>query len=208
MKDAELLLKSIKQALLAGLPGEVAQRKMLPAGRDILPIANPVEAAVLLLLFPKNEQWHIVFIKRNQYDGPHSGQVSFPGGKKDETDSSLFQTAIRETSEETGAIAVNDCIAGALTPLHIPVSGFVVHPFIAVLQSYPEFNPDRNEVDYLIEVPIKDILNPEHIKTKEIQVRNVKMKVPYFDVQNETIWGATAMILSEFMELLPVTIFD
>ena len=119
-----------RRSLEGPLPGESAQLKMAPTYRGSFPDQKEaIRAAVLALLYPSGGVAHLVFIKRNEYDGPHSAQVSFPGGAWEEGDDSLEQTAIRETREELG-IQDDIEILGALTPLHIPVSNFLVYPFV------------------------------------------------------------------------------
>ena len=201
MKEAILVAKQITDAILNGLPGEVAHRMMLPEGRNLFSTSEFKESAILILLYPKSGRWNTVFMKRNQYDGPHSGQISFPGGKKDIQDRTLLQTALRETYEETGFDASYAVIAGELSPLQIPISGFMVHPFIAVIDHEPSFNPDKNEVDYLIEVSLSELVTASAVKKQNMLIRNTELQVPYFDVRHEIIWGATAMILSEFLQL-------
>jgi 8-oxo-dGTP pyrophosphatase MutT (NUDIX family) len=208
MKDAILLANAIKEAITIGLPGEEAHLRMLPEGRKLYSSTSYKDSAVLILLFPKSGEWWTVFMKRNQYDGPHSGQVSFPGGKKDTIDKTLLETALRETCEETGIDTSGTIIAGPLSPLQIPVSGFIVHPFIAVMNHLPEFSPDKNEVEYLIEVPLRELISPSASKYKQMLIRNADVNVPYFDIQNEVIWGATAMILSEFLQVYKRIISD
>ena len=208
MEDSKVLANRIEKLISKGLPGEKAHAKMLPEGRMATFSYSHKESAVLLLLYLKSNSWFIILMKRKEYDGHHSGQISFPGGKKNPLDKSLLQTALRETKEETGVDASGSIIAGALSPVHIPVSGFVVHPFIAVLDYPPVFLPDINEVQYLIEVPLNTLIEPSVFKTKKMQIRNTELNVPYFDIQNEVIWGATAMILNEFLDLFTQTISD
>jgi 8-oxo-dGTP pyrophosphatase MutT (NUDIX family) len=208
MKDAKELAKRIEKLILNGLPGVKSHSKMLPEGRLLTSSSSHKESAVLLLLYPKLDTWFTVFIKRNLYDGPHSGQISLPGGKKDVKDKSLLQTAIRETFEETGVDASGALIPPPLSSLHIPVSGFVVHPYIAVLDYLPAFSPDKNEVEYLIEVPLKELKDPSVLKMKRMLIRDTEINVPYFDIQGEVIWGATAMILIEFLDLFAEIISD
>jgi len=208
MEDSKELANRIEKLISKGLPGEKAHAKMLPEGRMAAFSYSHKESAVLLLLYLKSNLWFIVLMKRKEYDGHHSGQISFPGGKRNPLDKSLLQTALRETKEETGVDASGSIIAGALSPVHIPVSGFVVHPFIAVLDYPPVFLPDINEVQYLIEVPLNTLIEPSVLKTKKMQIRNTELNVPYFDIQNEVIWGATAMILNEFLDLFTQTISD
>jgi len=208
MEDARELAKRIEKLISKGLPGEKAHAKMLPEGRMATFSYSDKESAVLLLLYLKSNSWFIVLMKRKEYDGHHSGQISFPGGKKNPLDKSLLKTALRETREETGVDASGSLIAGALSPVHIPVSGFVIHPFIAILDYLPVFLPDMNEVEYLIEVPLRILIEPTVFKIKKMELRNTELNVPYFDVQNEVIWGATAMILNEFLDLFTQTISD
>jgi len=190
-----------KEVLRQALPGEVAQRKMAPAFRGSFPDqGEPVRAAVLILLYPVNMETHLVLIKRNVYDGPHSGQVSFPGGAWEVDDLSLEQTAIRETREEIG-ILVDVEILGALTPLHIPVSNFLVSPFVAWADQHPVFQPDPSEVQYVIEVALRQLLDPEVLDYELLYHMGRPVETPFYRVGQEKVWGATAMILSEFLQL-------
>jgi len=183
------------------LPGESAQLKMAPAFRGDFPEkGDPLHAAVLIVLYPVGEELHVLFMKRNEYDGPHSGQVSFPGGAWEPQDHNLEQTAIRETREEMGIEEYLE-ILGALTPLHIPVSNFLVFPFVAWLDKTPRFEPDRSEVQYVIEVPLKMLLDPVTRDSETIYHHNQAIQAPFYQVGKEKIWGATAMMLSEFLEL-------
>jgi len=208
MKNVRELTKEINELIFQGLPGAKAHSKMLPEGRLLTVSSRYRKSAVLILLYPKSGKWNTVFIKRNQYDGPHSGQISLPGGKKIDEDKTLLNTALRETFEETGVKAGDSYIALPLTPLHIPVSGFVVHPFIAVLDFTPTFNPEPNEVEYLIEVSLQKLKDPSVLKIKKMPIRGMEVNVPYYDIQGEVIWGATAMIVAEFLDLLGSIISD
>jgi len=185
------------------LPGESAQMKMAPEGRHRLPI-NPVsqEAAVLILIFPRKDNPNIVFIKRNEYNGPHSGQISFPGGKFETSDLCFENTAKRETEEETGIDASKIELIGRLSALNIPVSGFTVYPFVGYTQEKPVWNHNPAEVQYLLEVPIDSITDPKAVQNEKRMVQNCPVNIPYFSLNNEKIWGATAMILAEFIALL------
>ena len=174
---------------------------MAPAFRgDPISQEKSLRAAVMILLYPFNDERHLVFIKRNEYDGPHSGQVSFPGGAWEEGDLSLEKTAIRETREEIG-IMEEIVVLGALTPLHIPVSNFQVSPFVGWLEQEPKFTPDQAEVQYVIEVPLRDLLNPRNRDKERIFHHQLSMEVPIYRVGKEKIWGATAMMLSEALQL-------
>lgn len=199
----ENFIRELQKKMVYPLPGEAAQYLMAPQGRRNFPRAKDSStAAVLLLLYPVNNQPWIVFIKRPEYEGAHSGQVSFPGGKVEASDKSLYDTALRETSEELGITTSDLNFIGPLSPLHIPVSAFDVHPFIASCNQKPKWNPDPNEVTYILETSIENLLKPETAKKEIWTIRNEKVEVPFFHVENEKIWGATAMIISEFLTIL------
>ena len=191
-----------KEALKQSLPGEEAQLQMAPAFRGSFPDqGEPFRAAVLILLYPVEREPHLVFIKRNEYDGPHSGQVSFPGGAWEVDDLSLEHTAIRETREEIG-IQLDMEILGALTPLHIPVSTFLVSPFVAWIDQHPAFFPDPSEVQYVIEVSLRQLMDPGILDSEILHHRGRPVETPFYRVGQEKVWGATAMILSEFLQLV------
>ena len=161
----------------------------------------PRQAAVMILLYPEGEQVYTVFIKRNEYPGVHSGQISFPGGMYEDPDRTLERTAIRETAEETGIDQELVEVLGSLTPLYIPISNFRVTPFVGWCGITPRFDPDGTEVQYLVTTPVADLLDPQNLR-KGVWVRNeAEMEAPYLSIRKEMIWGATAMMLSEFIEL-------
>jgi len=189
--------------LSGGLPGAAAWRRLAPEMRsDMEQATGCKEAAVMLLLYMDSNEVRIVFIKRNEYDGPHSGQISFPGGMREPGDRNLRNTALRETTEETGAYLSEENILGPLTPLYIPVSNFCVSPFVAWTDDAPVFDPDESEVRYLVCPLISELLDPGNLKSGTFRRHDTEIKTPYFDIEGERIWGATAMIFSEFMALL------
>ena len=142
-------------------------------------------------------------IKRPVYDGVHSGQIAFPGGKKEKSDFDLVQTALRETEEEIGVNHNSINIIGKLTRLYIPPSNFDVQPVVAYTESIPEFVLEKNEVDSILEINIEDFLNSKNIMHKKVLSRNnLRLRVICYFIQNKIIWGASAMILSEFIEVL------
>lgn len=191
------------------LPGEKAQFRLAPESRPIdLPNTSTVSAGVLILIYPniKNELC-TVFMKRPEYDGHHSAQISFPGGKYEDTDSNITETALRESHEEIG-ININSVeIIGKITPLFIPVSNFLVYPIIGILKTTPLFDIDRNEVDYLIECSLNRLIYAP-IKQTEFNLNGNVYKVPYYDINNEIVWGATSMILSELIDILSDVLKD
>ncbi len=190
-----------KEMLRDNLPGEEAQQKMAPTFRGSFEHQNePVHAAVLVLMYPCNGQTNLVFIKRNEYDGPHSAQISFPGGVRESGDRSLEDTAIRETREELGILSRFE-VLGSLTQLHISVSNFLVFPFIGWMDHTPAFSPDKSEVQYIIEVSIAALLDPANQESETINRNGLEIEAPFYRVGKEKIWGATAMMLSEVLQL-------
>ena len=159
------------------------------------------KAGILILVYPVSGFLHTVFIKRNEYNGIHSGQVSFPGGMVEKEDFSVEDTALREAHEETGLNTSKVKIIGKLTPLHIPASNIDAHPFVGAVMSRPDFKPDPNEVQYIIELNLNDLLNPASQKKKNMLVAGDIIEIPYYDAGKDFIWGATAMILCEFLEI-------
>lgn len=165
---------------------------------------EPAHSAVMILFYPIDDKPHFVLTLRNTYDGAHSGQISFPGGRKDDEDESLLFTVIRETDEEIGVSKETMNVIGTLSDLYIPVSKVLVQPFVAFSEVRPAFHPDPREVKKILEVPIELILDDAIVKEKEIfiELRNIKIQAPYFDIFGHTVWGATAMMLNELKEII------
>ncbi len=197
----ESFREGLKNALSKPLPGEKGQLGMAPEFRgEISNEANPIPAAVMILLFPHKGDTGVVFIKRNAYKGPHSAQVSFPGGAWEPGDGSLEETALRETREELGITQDIDLL-GSLTRLHIPISNFLVTPFAGWLSERPLFQPDPTEVQYVIESSLSELYNPVNILSDRWEHHNQTIVAPYYRVGKEKIWGATAMMLCEFLQV-------
>lgn len=196
-------IEQLKIRLQQALPGEKAQFLMAPSGRqkghdkDIEKL-NPRQSAVLILLFPSETGINTLFIQRPVYDGVHSGQVAFPGGKFEETDMDLQQTALRETFEEIGVSADDIQVIGKLTDLYIPPSNFLVSPYIGFIDKQPEFVINAYEVQRIIEADLFS-LNEESILTEKVITHSsgFKIKAPCYELEGLTIWGATAMMISE-----------
>lgn len=177
--------------------------RMAPANRpQIISPEKPVPAAILFLLFQRNELWHTVFIRRNDHKGPHGGQISLPGGMHEKYDLSLLDTAIRETTEELGIERNKIHPLGNLTTLYIPASNFLVYPFIGYYGATPVWKPNPSEVKYVIEARLDQLLDSKNVKVKTIASGNTIWNAPCYDIGGEDIWGATAMIVSEFVEIL------
>ncbi len=187
--------------------GWKAQRIMAPSLRlqyneEQIKYRNPKKASVLVLLYPKDEKLYVVLIKRANYNGTHSAQISFPGGKIEKTDKNLYQTALREASEEINIHPKQVILLKELSKTYIPPSNFWVYPFLAYTNEKPIFKKNY-EVASILEVPIMELLNENNVQVKKISTSYMKnADVPYFNLQNEVVWGATAMILSELKELL------
>jgi len=198
----ENLKEALASELRKPLPGVEAQLRMSPSVKRPVSAEYPLKnAGVLILLYPFMGRIYTIFIKRTEYEGVHSGQVSLPGGMFEEDDGSIVNTALREANEETGIDRLAVTIIGKLTPLHIPVSNVNVHAFVGVVENRPEFHHDPAEVQYLIEESLDELLNEVHHKTKAMTLFGNEVIVPYFDIQDNHIWGATAMIISEFAEV-------
>ena len=164
------------------LPGEKSQYKMAPFERPIKEEAmkqssKPKLSAVLCLFYPKSNQVSFALILRNSYKGTHSAQVSFPGGKKEETDESMMHTALRETEEEIGVPAKNINIIGELSEIYIPPSGFLVSPYVGFVSTNPKFIPDKIEVNSIIETPLQLFMNEGIVKKKSITLSLLRLGV-------------------------------
>lgn len=197
----------LEKRLYNDLPGEDFQNIMAPIGseqyRNIAP--DHKVACVLALIFPKDDEWHLCFIERaHQHpDDKHAGQISFPGGKFDDNDYSFEDCALRETYEEIGVPPDNIGILGALTPLYVYVSNFLVHPFVGFTSEYPDFKPQLSEVSSIIELPIEHITKEKNKGKTDIHVRNITLSnTPYYNINGKKLWGATAMIVSELEQIL------
>ena len=196
-------IDSLKERLEKELPGEDAQFLMAPFSRErIKEISEenyfPKKSAVLILLFPHENSIHTVLIQRPEYIGVHSGQVAFPGGKFEESDIELNKTALREASEEVGINSQNIEIIGNLTDIYINPSNFLVRPFIAYANQRPDFIANVHEVQKIIQVDLF-CLNDKKIKAQKpiLHSDGLKVKTPYYEIEGLTIWGATAMMISE-----------
>jgi len=198
------LIQTIQAKLLQPLPGEAAQFSMAPGNRQRKP-AEPSQVStggVMILLYPGLDAHYLLLTKRPDYQGVHGGQVCFPGGRSEPQDSNLTETALRETAEETGVPADGANLLGALKPLYIPPSNFRVYPFVGYLTKTPDFRPDPKEVEALIPIPVHALWDASIQKLGMIELANgQRIKSPYFALAGYTVWGATAMMLNEFIAL-------
>jgi 8-oxo-dGTP pyrophosphatase MutT (NUDIX family) len=156
----------------------------------------------LLLLYPVHDLLHLVLTVRTSNLNHHSGQISLPGGGWEEGDASLQETALREAQEEIGIVTDGLEMLGALTPLYIPPSNNVIHPFVAYTSQRPAFHPDSREVAELLDVPLRLLLDPTTRHEEDWNWRGATLHVPFYAVNEHKVWGATAIVLAEFLVLL------
>ena len=204
------IISQLRASFAKPLPGLDAQLQMAPkprAGWDPLKFPDDARtAAALLLLYPHNDTVNLTLTVRGSELRNHTGQVSFPGGRVDEGET-IEQAALREANEEVGVDPRTVEILGRLTPLHIPVSRFILHPIVAFTSLRPAFQRAEWEVARIIEAPVSLLHDPATIKremrTRVVSGRTIEVDVPFFDIDGEKVWGATAMVLAEFRALLP-----
>lgn len=196
-------IKLLQEKVREDLPGLHVQLEMAPVTR--LSFKKPEEtkkAGVLILLYPKNNIYYLVFIQRPTYNGAHSGQISFPGGQFEEADDNLIKTALRESYEEIGICTEDVKVLGSLSPLYIPVSNFEVKPVVGYLSYTPKFKADPIEVNHIIELPLYEVADIQNKDEVDMHIRGEVFRVPCFYPASYKIWGATAMILSELIHVI------
>lgn len=206
--NTDLFLQLLSTELENELPGIDAHLLLAPEARfeDIksgrMP-ENPIESAVLILLYVVENKLFTAVILRNEYDGAHSGQISLPGGKREKTDTDFMHTAIREANEEIGVNPDKIHILGQLSRFYVRPSNFIVYPIVAFQSERPSFIPDPSEVQRVIEIDIFSEIDYSKIIRKVLNFKNnIKVTAPGFEVGGEFMWGATAMILSELIQVL------
>lgn len=189
---------------LTALPGLDAQALLAPRPRRPWPEirdAGPRTAAALVLLYSRDGRPHVVLTLRAGLLSQHGGQVSFPGGAI-EPGEAIASAALREAAEEIGIDPSVVRIVGPLTPLHIPVSGFIVHPIVGVMDDTPVFHHAASEVECVLEVPFEVLLDPGRLHRTTRTRGDVLVDVPYFDIDGHQVWGATAMMLAELLTVI------
>jgi 8-oxo-dGTP pyrophosphatase MutT (NUDIX family) len=205
----EWMFSDLRQAFLRPLPGLQAQLRMAPQPRTgwdptTLP-AGLRDAAALLLVYPHGDVPHLPLTVRGLGLRKHTGQVSLPGGGLDPGET-IEAAALREAEEEVGVDRARVEIIGRLTPLHIPVSGYRLHPVVGVTDARPSFVAHAHEVAQLLEVSLHLLRDPAIVRREQrvrrVNDREVPIDVPYFAIEGQKVWGATAMVLAEFLEVL------
>jgi 8-oxo-dGTP pyrophosphatase MutT (NUDIX family) len=207
--DFSEFLKYVPKIKQEKLLAEEAHLKMVPFERILeveklnIPSNNPRKAAVMMLIYPKNNKSHLALIVRNTYPGVHSAQIGFPGGKVEIEDESLTHTALRETHEEIGIHPDNIKVIKTFTEVFIPPSNFIVAPFLGISYSELEFMEQEEEVAGIIEFPLLDFLDDKTIVNKIMDTSyGNNIEVPTFKINEHYVWGATAMMMSELKEVL------
>lgn len=193
----------IRVALKQPLPGRTAQMHMAvrprPGDRPDLPDPCPREAAVLLLLYQRQDHLVLPLTLRTETVEMHRGQISLPGGAREPQDRDFAQTALRETCEELGIPETAVEVLGPLSPLYVPPSRFCVYPFVGYAEHAPELLPDGSEVAEVIEAGLTDLLDPSITRMEPHWRDGQRFEVPIYCLGEHKVWGATAMILAEFL---------
>jgi len=205
MIDINTLTEKLKISCQDDLPGEVAQKAMLAKPRNKIKFPNSEEraipSAVLILLYQENDDIHFILTERTNEVHHHKGQISLPGGSWEDGEQ-IHETAMRETEEEIGIPMENIEIISELTPLFVSVTGYIIHPFVGFIGEKPTIILQPNEVSNVFTATISELLNPINTKTELWTIRNTPVDVPFFKFGQYKVWGATAMILSEFKQCI------
>jgi 8-oxo-dGTP pyrophosphatase MutT (NUDIX family) len=202
MAGALITPDNVRAALsLASFDAAAAQKPMIPGTRlNITRKPNSRQAGVLVLLYPQHEELHFVLTRRTETLRGHSGQISFPGGKRDPDDKTFVDTALRETCEELGvcADALREItVLGQLSTLYIPPSNFEVFPVVAALTQPPVFQPNPAEVAQVFSVPLAALLDNRYKQSEYWDFNGQQVLIPYYAFHDQIVWGATAIMLSE-----------
>lgn len=201
-------LQYVPKLIEAKLPAFDAHIKMAPIERleslkNINSDKKPRIAAVMMLFYPKNDTVHLVLIVRNSYEGIHSAQIAFPGGKYELEDENFAETALRETHEEVGIHPEKIEIIKPFTELYIPPSNFMVHPFLGISKEELVFVAQASEVANIIELPLTVFLDDALVVDTILSTSYAdNINIPAFKIEDHIVWGATAMMMSELKDVL------
>lgn len=203
-EDIQLIISA---RLTRPLPGAAAHEPLRakPLGPIVPKFEHgvpPRSGSVLLLLCPDSGKILFPLIKRPEYQGMHSGQISLPGGKAEPGESPV-DTAIREAHEEIGVKPESVRVLGMLSQFYVIPSNIMVTPVVGVVDCQPDYNPDPTEVVRIVNGNLYDLLPDAAVRIKEIEVAGrYRMLAPHFEIEGEIVWGATAMMLNEFRVIL------
>jgi NTP pyrophosphohydrolases including oxidative damage repair enzymes len=205
-----LTKQDLKEKLKGALPGIDSHLKMAPPQRaetlknGLDQKENAKKSAVMMLFFVENEELQLIVIRRSDYVGIHAGQIAFPGGRYEEEDGDVEVTAFREIEEEIGITRDKIELLGRLSDIYVPPSNFLISIFVGFLNEKPVYHRQEREVAEVIEIPFREFFDADVIKTKDFYVGSLKASAnaPYFDVSNAEIWGASAMVIHELLDML------
>ncbi len=206
----DMMFDRIKILLQKPLPGRSAHLEMAPESRieslcNETPeqVANGRKAAILIPLYKKNGEVYTALIKRPVYDGVHSGQIAFPGGRYEPIDQDLTETALREAEEEVGINRYDVTVLGVLSKLYIPPSNFLILPVVGGISYAPDFTVQASEVDGILQVPLKTLFDERNRSVTTITNKEYgSFQAPCYLINDEIIWGATAMVINEFKKMM------
>jgi 8-oxo-dGTP pyrophosphatase MutT (NUDIX family) len=206
VNDFNDFCEQIKKRLAKRLPGDLARMKMAPSIR--MPKEGmwkfdeePIESAVCILLYPSENKIYFPLIKRAGGTHSHGGQISFPGGKYEKEDKDLKITALRETFEEIGIEVAEQNVLGRLSLLYVPVSNYMINPYVAFIDKPLPYNISKYEVQFMLDAELLSFFNDDNKFEKILHRGDIDIIAPYYSIKDEMVWGATAMILSEFEAL-------
>lgn len=199
-------IEGLAAALNGALPGSAAHERMRPAGRslDLPPSKKSIKtSAVMALLYRKENEIYICLTKRNKALRHHPGQISFPGGRAEENEiQQPLKTALRETHEEIGIAPAEIELLGSLSPLYVPVSNFMIYPYVGYCEHEPDFVVNHQEVDQLLTIPVRELLNTQNQINQKVNTSLGNIDVPCYQIDGHIVWGATSMILAELEAIL------
>jgi len=196
----------LERRLHGPMPGLESQLKMVPdprPGNKTYQEAGEtcLRAGVFVLIYPREDGFCLVLTRRTSQVAHHQAQISFPGGQMDEQESAV-KTALREAEEELNITPAEVRVLGQLTPLYIPPSNYCIYPVVAAAERRPDFRPSPHEVAEVIEIPLDHLLDLGNIKRETWPIRGLDVSVPFYLFQEHKIWGATAMVLAELLDLI------
>lgn len=211
MDSFSSFIETLKKGLNKPLPGESVHAVMEASSAKYLgvkPTEKTRKSAILLLLYPFENDIYFPLILRNSYDGFHSGEIGFPGGRQELTDADLIETALREAKEEIGINPNEVTILGTLTELYTGPSDFIVLPVVGCIGSKPEFHPDPREVKHIFEPNLNYFTDLKTVGCSEIQIPGDLVTTPYYELEGHKVWGATAKIIIELLAILEINFPD
>jgi 8-oxo-dGTP pyrophosphatase MutT (NUDIX family) len=203
----------IKKKLSKPLPGVASHLKLAPKARvsELINFngneTNAKKSAVMILLYQEGDELKVIFIKRGMYVGIHAGQIAFPGGKYEDSDINLENTALREVEEEIGIPASEIEVLGRLTDIYVSKSNFIISTFVGFLKQKPFFVKSEREVAEIYEIDLKLFFEDNIIFEKDFIVPSSQSSVRalYYKIENIDIWGASAMVMTEFIDIFSHT---